>query len=754
MRNSVSDVTDAEILDETREAMTQAAFDAADEASAAETVESATENLPAFDELGLSDEMLRAIENLGYTAPTPVQAGSIPVVLEGRDLLAAAQTGTGKTAAFLLPAMNNLEHIAPPKPVRERGGRNRRRGAKKPEGNGRGPVMLVITPTRELAQQIDEVASKIADVTGHVAVTVVGGVSYKPQTAALKYGCDILVATPGRLVDLIEQGACHLDEVKVLVLDEADRMLDMGFLPAVRRIVRETPAERQTLLFSATLDEEAVGEITDLVSDPARVEIAPATSTADTVDQFVFPVSIEAKNNLLPEFLKKEGPERTIVFMRTKHRADSCCRRLERKGIKAAAIHGNRSQAQRERALSAFRDGTVDVLVATDVLARGIDISDVRYVVNFDVPAEPTDYIHRIGRTGRAGELGWAITFVTEQDVDEFYEIEKLMDKTADIYDAGDLHVGPNPPAVDPERDPAAFKVKKKTKRGKSKSKKKLEQARRDGKRNGDDYGDVAGRSNRGRDETASARAVPSAAARPACARAFRLAWMRPWRAWPARWLPRSVPVLLPSSRPRAATVPSVVPSSSRARRIAVAVRTRTVVAVVVLSARTRAVVRAAASAARVTVVAPVAMTSAAGAMSAVAAKAVVRVTSVVPAAASALTSAEVAMAAAVVSVARALVATVAAAALVVLTSRAIVATRVPAAIVAMTGATTTTPARSAVAAIAAGVAATRPAPAAVVPAVAITVAAMATIVAASAAAAPVVPATAAASASNIRVAR
>ena len=504
MRNSVSDVTDAEILDETREAMTQAAFDAADEANAAQAVESATDSLPAFDELGLSDEMLRAIENLGYTAPTPVQAGSIPVVLEGRDLLAAAQTGTGKTAAFLLPTMNNLEHIAPPKPVRERGSRNRRRGAKKPEGNGRGPVMLVITPTRELAQQIDEVASKIADVTGHVAVTVVGGVSYKPQTAALKYGCDILVATPGRLVDLIEQDACHLNEVKVLVLDEADRMLDMGFLPAVRRIVRETPAERQTLLFSATLDEEAVGEITDLVSDPARVEIAPATSTADTVDQFVFPVSIEAKNNLLPEFLKKEGPERTIVFMRTKHRADSCCRRLERKGIKAAAIHGNRSQAQRERALSAFRDGTVDVLVATDVLARGIDISDVRYVVNFDVPAEPTDYIHRIGRTGRAGELGWAITFVTEQDVDEFYEIEKLMDKTADIYEAGDLHVGPNPPAVDPERDPAAFKVKKKTKRGKSKSKKKLEQARRDGKRNGDDYGDVAGRSNRGRDERPS----------------------------------------------------------------------------------------------------------------------------------------------------------------------------------------------------------------------------------------------------------
>ena len=250
MRNSVSDVTDAEILDETREAMTQAAFDAADEANAAQAVESATESLPAFDELGLSDEMLRAIENLGYTAPTPVQAGSIPVVLEGRDLLAAAQTGTGKTAAFLLPTMNNLEHIAPPKPVRERGGRNRRRGAKKPEGNGRGPVMLVITPTRELAQQIDEVASKIADVTGHVAVTVVGGVSYKPQTAALKYGCDILVATPGRLVDLIEQGACHLDEVKVLVLDEATSALDVAVQKQIMELLDLLRKEKHlTILF-------------------------------------------------------------------------------------------------------------------------------------------------------------------------------------------------------------------------------------------------------------------------------------------------------------------------------------------------------------------------------------------------------------------------------------------------------------------------------------------------------------------------
>ena len=503
MRDISSDVIDAEISAEVAETLDQAAFDAANESAAADAVQAAEEALPGFDELGLSDQLLKAVENLGYTAPTPVQAHAIPEVLAGHDLLAAAQTGTGKTAAFLLPTMNDLEHVAPPKPV---AGKKRSRGrngsrSRAAAGNGRGPLMLVITPTRELAQQIDEVAGKISEVTGHVAVTVVGGVSYNPQKSALKRGCDILVATPGRLVDLIEQGACHLDEVRVLVLDEADRMLDMGFLPAVRKIVGETPEERQTLLFSATLDEKAVGEVTDLVHDPARVEIAPATSTADTVDQFVLPVSIEAKNTLLPAFLKKEGPERTIVFMRTKHRADACCRRLEKAGIRAAAIHGNRSQAQRERALTAFRDGTVDVLVATDVLARGIDISDVRYVVNFDVPAEPTDYIHRIGRTGRAGELGWAITFVTDQDVDEFYEIEQLMDKTADIYDAGDLKLGGNPPKVDPERDPAAYKPKKKTKRGKSKSKKKLERARREGKRNGDEYGDVAGRSNRGRDD-------------------------------------------------------------------------------------------------------------------------------------------------------------------------------------------------------------------------------------------------------------
>ena len=444
MRNSVSDVTDAEILDEAREAMTQAAFDAADEANAAQAVESATESLPAFNELGLSDEILRAIENLGYTAPTPVQAGSIPVVLEGRDLLATAQTGTGKTAAFLLPTMNNLEHIAPPKPVRERGGRNRRRGAKKPEGNGRGPVMLVITPTRELAQQIDEVASKIADVTGHVAVTVVGGVSYKPQTAALKYGCDILVATPGRLVDLIEQGACHLNEVKVLVLDEADRMLDMGFWPSVRRIMHALPEKHQTLLFSATIPPSIKSTIDALLRDPAYVEIARVGQTADTVEEHLCPVTQGQKTQLLEALIKTGGgtgvqPERVLVFCRTKHRVDDVSKILKSAGLKVDVMHADRPQKAREKALERFREGKVQVLVATDVMSRGIDVEGIDAVVNFDVPMDPEDYVHRIGRTGRAGATGHAYTFMAPDEVSPLREIEYFTKKLVPVWDLPDF---------------------------------------------------------------------------------------------------------------------------------------------------------------------------------------------------------------------------------------------------------------------------------------------------------------------------
>lgn len=428
--------------------------------------------VPSFADLGLSEEVLSAVADMGYTAPTPVQAASIPHALDGEDVLAAAQTGTGKTAAFLLPTMNNLPHVP----------RSRARGRVAAQG----PLMLVITPTRELAQQIEEVCRAIARRTGHTSVTVVGGVSYNPQRDKLKRGCDILIATPGRLQDLIDQGACSLDQVQVLVLDEADRMLDMGFLPAVRRIVSYTRDDRQTLLFSATLDEQAVGSITDLVTDPARVEIAPVTSTADTVEQYVLPVSLESKNALLADVLKREGSNRVIVFCRTKHRADACSRRLARAGITCAAIHGDRSQAQRERALKAFRSGECDVLVATDVLARGIDISDVRYVVNFDVPEDPVDYIHRIGRTGRAGEEGWSLTFVTVDDVDGFYDIEALMGKTAEIFDADGLELGPHAPEVDPDRVPAKAPAGKKEKKRRRKATARAKAERSNGSKRAD----------------------------------------------------------------------------------------------------------------------------------------------------------------------------------------------------------------------------------------------------------------------------
>ena len=414
-----------------------------------------------FAELGLSEQALKAVYDLGYENPTPVQQQAVPEVLAGRDLLAAAQTGTGKTAAFLLPLLDKVE----------RGGR------------GCHPGILVVTPTRELAQQIDEHARTICRRTGHRTLTVVGGLSYGPQRSALHRGVDLLVATPGRLVDLINQEAAHLDCVQALVLDEADRMLDMGFLPDVRTIVDLTPEDRQTLLFSATLDDKAIGSIKDLVHDPARVEIVPEGTPAETVEQYVLPCATNAKNKVLEQVLRENGPEHTIVFVRTKRRADSCMERLRKAGISAESIHGDRSQAQRQRALKAFRKGKVDVIVATDVLARGIDVQDVRYVVNFDLPEEETDYIHRIGRTGRAGETGWAVSIVTNQDVREFYSIEKMMDLRAEVYDADGLDVGDevDVPFIDPERVPSEFDYRaKKGKRGKGKGKR---AEKRDGKR-------------------------------------------------------------------------------------------------------------------------------------------------------------------------------------------------------------------------------------------------------------------------------
>ena len=392
-----------------------------------------TNEITRFDQLGLSEKVLAAVAEMGYEEPSPVQCGAIPAVLEGRDVMAAAQTGTGKTAAFLLPTLDRLGHAA----------------------KGQGVLMLVVTPTRELAQQIEACARVICKQTGHRCAVVVGGVGYEPQKAALARGCDVLIATPGRLIDLIDQGAANLSDVSVLVLDEADRMLDMGFAPAMRRIVSKTPATRQTLLFSATLGDDVLSTTKELVKDPIRVEIAHKGTAAQTIDQYVLGVAEKEKVRILTDVLKREGSRRVIVFCRGKYRADMVCRKLNKAGITAAAIHGNRTQGQRETALRRFANGEADVLVATDVLARGIDIAEVSYVVNLDVPSDAEDYIHRIGRTGRAGQFGWALTFVAEAEYFDLRDIEALMGKLVpDFPRAEGIDCGANAFVPDPDRKP------------------------------------------------------------------------------------------------------------------------------------------------------------------------------------------------------------------------------------------------------------------------------------------------------------
>ncbi len=340
--------------------------------------------MASFDDLGLSPKALATVASLGYEEPTPVQERAIPLVLEGHDIIAAAKTGTGKTAAFSLPSMDKLGHAK----------------------GERGPLMLVVTPTRELAAQIAEVCEAVEKSTHHRVLSVVGGVSYNPQISALKRGTDVLIATPGRLIDLMEQKAAHLDRVEVLVLDEADRMLDMGFLPSVKKIVAATPKTRQTLLFSATIDRSIEGVAGTFLRDPEVVEIAHKGETADTVDQCIVRVPQVLKADLLRATIAAWGHERVIVFARTRSRADATCRRLKRAGYSVEAIHSSRTQNQRRRALENFSAGTTDILVATDVLARGIDVDEVNYVVNYDLPTQAEDYVHRIGRTGRAGAKG------------------------------------------------------------------------------------------------------------------------------------------------------------------------------------------------------------------------------------------------------------------------------------------------------------------------------------------------------------
>ena len=321
-----------------------------------------------FAELGLNEQILAGVDALGFTTPTPVQEQAIPVVLTGRDIVASAQTGTGKTAAFALPA---LQLVA---------------GAK-----GKGPHALVVTPTRELAAQIEKVVSVVCEKTGQRAVIVMGGAKFDRQIKELERGCDLLVATPGRLIDLMEHNHVSLKQVKVLVLDEADRMLDMGFWPSVRRIMHALPAEHQTLLFSATIPPSIKSTIDALLTDPATVEIARVGETADTVEEHLCPVTQGQKTELLRALLDTGGaagekPERVLVFCRTKHRVDDVSKTLKAAGVKVDVMHADRPQKARERALEKFREGKVQVLVATDVMSRGIDVSGIDAVVNFDVP--------------------------------------------------------------------------------------------------------------------------------------------------------------------------------------------------------------------------------------------------------------------------------------------------------------------------------------------------------------------------------
>ena len=367
-----------------------------------------------FADLGLSEAALAAVERLGYENPTPVQLQAIPLVLEGRDLIAAASTGTGKTAAFLLPILSTLP-----------------RGKK----GKRAPRVLVVSPTRELAQQISQTCMQITRKTGHYVTTVFGGTPYGPQINEIRRGTDVLIATPGRLNDLMNKGVIDLSGIKSLVLDEADRMLDMGFLPAVTTIVDATPADRQTLLFSATIDQSIQKNLGSLLNDPAIVEIARNGETAKNVAQYMMPIQNFKKPELLQAVLEEKGSDRIIVFARTKNRTEDCAEALCDAGYRAESIHSDKSQSQRKRALDNFRRGRTSILVATDVLARGIDVPDVDHVINFDLPDMPEDYVHRIGRTGRAGEQGYAISFVTRESRRTLGDIEKLIGKDIAIME-------------------------------------------------------------------------------------------------------------------------------------------------------------------------------------------------------------------------------------------------------------------------------------------------------------------------------
>lgn len=352
-----------------------------------------------FKELGLVPGLVQAVEELGYEEPTPIQGLAIPLALEGRDLLGRAQTGTGKTAAFILPLLQKL-------------------------ADGDGLRALVLCPTRELAIQVAEAAKQYARHMKLWVGVVYGGTSVRAEVRDLKAGFDVLVATPGRLIDHLDRGNIKLDELEVLVLDEADRMLDMGFRPQINEILRHCPKDRQTMLFSATLPNGVKSMAYEHLRDPASVEAAPQATTAEGVEQWVYPVEARQKMPLLLELLKKPGMDSVLVFTRTKAGADRVAARLRKENLQVALLHGDRHMKERVRAMDAFKDGSASILVATDVAQRGLDVEGISHVINYDVPRDPDSYVHRVGRTARAGETGDAITFMSAGEIGDVRTIE------------------------------------------------------------------------------------------------------------------------------------------------------------------------------------------------------------------------------------------------------------------------------------------------------------------------------------------
>ncbi len=384
----------------------------------------------SFQPLGLDANILHAVREAGYTEPTPIQTAAIPPIIAGHDLIGIAQTGTGKTAAFTLPILTKLAAQSP----------NPRHGTKS----------LVIAPTRELAVQIEENVRIYAKHLPLTVATVFGGVGEQPQIRALRAGADVIIACPGRLLDLMGQRCADFSQLKFLVLDEADRMLDMGFLPSIRRIVSQLPRQRQTLLFSATLSKEIESLTHEFQHHPKLIQIGRRANPAETVTQLVYEVPKHLKTSLLLHLLREPQMDMVLVFSRMKHGADRLARQLEQKGVRTATLHSNRSQNQRLRALKDFKDGAVRVLVATDIAARGIDVDGISHVVNYDFPMHAEDYIHRIGRTGRAKAIGDAISFVTPEDLGELRALERFIGRGLVRKKAEGFNYSAAAPAVNP----------------------------------------------------------------------------------------------------------------------------------------------------------------------------------------------------------------------------------------------------------------------------------------------------------------